>query len=57
MEFKLDMARISKEVAARIGSTMRQQGVISSQILLEASSGSANAGKDMITYMLSLIHI
>ena len=46
------MARISKEVAARIGSTMRQQGVISSQILMEASSGSASAGKDMITYML-----
>ena len=46
------MARIYKEVAARIGSTMRQQGVISSQILMEASSGSANAGKDMLTYML-----
>ena len=46
------MARISKEVAARIGSTMRQQGIISSQILMEASSGSASAGKDMITYML-----
>ena len=46
------MARISKEVAARVGSTMRQQGVISSQILMEASSGSANAGKDMLTYML-----
>ena len=46
------MARISKEVAARVGSTMRQQGIISSQILMEASSGSANAGKDMLTYML-----
>ncbi len=46
------MARISKEVAARVGSTMRQQGTISPQILLEASSGSASAGNDMITYML-----
>ena len=46
------MARISKEVAARVGSTMRQQGTISPQILMEASSGSASAGKDMLTYML-----
>ncbi len=46
------MAKISKEVIAKVGTVLRQQGIISSQVLQEASSGSSAAGKGMLDYLL-----